>query len=896
MQAEAQAGGQVFQAARDQYIYPGPAPAPVAVMCTLPRDTAAFTGRDEELGRLVAAVSEAAAAGRVGAVHAIDGMPGVGKTAFAVHAAHLLADRFPDGQLFVRLHAHTPGQRPVEPGDALAALLAGVGVASHAVPADAEARAALWRDRLAGRRELLVLDDAAGHEQVEPLLPAAAGCVVLVTSRRRLTALVDAAPLPLDILPPLRAAELFTRLAARSVTGPEAAAVAQLVRLCGYLPLAVALLAGRLRHHPTWSIDDLTGDLATAQDRLGELHAEDVAVAAAFELSYRDLPADRRRLFRRLGLHPGTDIDAYAAAALDDLSLREARRNLDALYTDHLIDEPVRGRYRLHDLIRDYVTQLAGSEDTEADRREALTRLFDHYLATAATAMDTLYPAEQHRRPRIPRPATPTPPVADPPAAQAWLDTERTNLVAACTHTAAHGWAAHTIALAATLYRYLDSGGHSPEALTIHTHACRAARDTGDRGGEALALTFLGHVCLRQSRYKQAAEHLQQALLLWRQTGELAGEAGALTILGALYFAQGEVMLAVEHFEQAMRLCRQIGDHGGEARALNGLGAVYWRQGEPGRAAEHLHHALILCRQSGQRTDETPGLVILGLVYCRWGKLSRAVEHLQQALALCRQTGDRDNEVRALFALGLVNVRQGELAEAHQRLEQALELCQQTGERAVETGALITLGLVYCRQGRYERGVEHLHQGLALVRRIGDRAGEADALNGLGLVYQRQSHHAPATEHLQQALTLYRRIGDRVGEADALNGLGLVYQRQSHHALATEHLQQALTLYRRIGDRIGQADALNGLGETLRATGFLEDARTRHTDALTLAVETGNPDQQARAHDGIAATYQAIQDLDQARQHWQHALALYTELGVPDAETVRNQLAAVARP
>ena len=274
----------------------------------LPRDIAAFTGRQAELAQLMGTLTAVAAGGGVVGIHAIDGMAGIGKTTFAVHAAHRLAGSFPDGQFFLPLHAHTAGQRPVDPADALASLLLTAGVPAAQIPPGLEARAARWRDHVAGKKILLVLDDAAGHEQVRPLLPGTAGSLVLVTSRRRLTALEDAAVISLDTLPPAEAAALLARLAARPGLRAGDPAVGEITRLCGYLPLAIGMLASQLRHHPAWTAADLAAGLAAARDRLALMRAENLSVAAAFGLSYHDLTAGQQRLFRRLGLHPGPQL------------------------------------------------------------------------------------------------------------------------------------------------------------------------------------------------------------------------------------------------------------------------------------------------------------------------------------------------------------------------------------------------------------------------------------------------------------------------------------------------------------------------------------------------------------------------------------------------------------
>jgi len=414
-------------AGRDLTIVNGASsPCPVATMRTLPRDVTAFTGRDAELQRLFA-VAEGTAGGVV--VHTVDGMPGVGKTALATRAAHMLADHFPDGQLFVRLHAHTPGLPPADPHDVLGDLLACTGMPPGEIPTGMEARAERWRGRVAGKRILLVFDDAAGHAQVEPLLPGTAGCLVLITSRRRLIALDSAKPLALDPLPGGQAIELFIRLAHRSQDSADVGAFAELARLCGYLPLAIALLAGRLAHHPSWDVTTFAADFAAAQDRFAELSAGDwpgdPAVAVAFQLSYRDLPADRQLLFRRLGLHPGLEIDAYATAALAGIPFGRARHGLDSLYIDHLIDEPSRGRYRFHDLVHEYARVLAARDDSPGDRDQATERMLDYYQHTS-------YVADRHlaRFIGVGLPPAGTAPLVAPDlndraAALAWMRTEK---------------------------------------------------------------------------------------------------------------------------------------------------------------------------------------------------------------------------------------------------------------------------------------------------------------------------------------------------------------------------------------------------------------------------------------------------------------------------------------
>jgi hypothetical protein len=458
----------------------------------LPRDTAAFTGRRAELAQLMETLAGMAAdGGVVVGIHAVDGMAGIGKTAFAVHAAHRLAGMFPDGQFFLPLHAHTAGQRPVDPADGLASLLLTAGVAAGQIPPGMEARAGRWRDHVAGQKILLVLDDAAGHEQVRPLLPGMPGSLVLVTSRRRLAALADAAVISLDILPPGEAAALLARLAARPGVSAADPALGEIARLCGSLPLAIGMLASQLRHHPAWTPAGLAAELSAARQRLELMHAENVSAAAAFDLSYQDLTGAQQRLFRRLGLIPGADFDARAAAALDDTGLDAARRRLGELYDQHLITEPAAGRYQLHDLLREHARTLAAADDP-ADSGAATVRLLDYYLHTALAAGAHIVSSYVHAGSLPPaRPPECAPPLSTPGPAAAWLEAERANLHAAADYAGARELPSYAMLIPAAMAGFLDTRGHWDQAVALHQTALAAARQAGDRAGQARALMLL---------------------------------------------------------------------------------------------------------------------------------------------------------------------------------------------------------------------------------------------------------------------------------------------------------------------------------------------------------------------------------------------------------------------
>jgi DNA-binding SARP family transcriptional activator len=483
----------------------------------LPAAVPGFTGRSAELAALTRQLARRGQqAPGTAAISAIGGTAGAGKTALAIHWAHQAAGQFPDGQLYMNLRGHDPGP-PMPPADALAGFLRSLGLPGHDIPPGQDQRAARYRSLLAGKRTLIVLDNARDEQQVRPLLPGGGACTVVVTSRDTLAGLVSrdgAARLDLDVLSRQDAIALLrTLIGARADAGPAAA---ELADQCCRLPLALRVAAELAASRPAVPLADLTAELADLGTRLDLLDARGdsrTQVRAVFSWSYRQLDPATARTFRLTGLHPGPDLDPYAAAALAGTTVQRACWALDALTRAHLIRPAGQGRYGMHDLLRAYTRDLATTQDAEAERHAALTRLFDHYLHAAAAAMDTLFPAERHRRPRVRRPTTPVPPLADPAAARDWLDAERAALVAAAGHAAARDWPGHAVRLAATISRYLRNGGHFPQALTVYDHALGAARRTGDRAAEATALNDIGHVDWQQGRLRQAADgHRQGAV------------------------------------------------------------------------------------------------------------------------------------------------------------------------------------------------------------------------------------------------------------------------------------------------------------------------------------------------------------------------------------------------
>ena len=767
---------------------------------TLPRDIASFTGRAAELAQLAGAVTGAAAAGvGVVGIHAIGGMAGVGKTAFAVHAAHRLAGSFPDGQFFLPLHAHTPGQRPVDPADALASLLLTAGVGAQQIPPGLAARAARWRDYLAGKKVLLLLDDAASHEQVTPLLPGTAGSVVLVTSRRHLTALADAAAISLDTLAPAEAAALLARLAGRPDLGSGDGPAAEITRLCGYLPLAIGMLARQLHHHPAWTAAGLAAELAAEAGRLELMRAENLSVAAAFDLSYQDLTEGQQRLFRRLGVHPGTDIDAYAAAALDGTDLAAARRQLDGLYDQYLLTEPARGRYRLHDLLGEHARALAGDGDP-ADADAAAGRLLDYYVHTAAAAGQHI--ATRHtpvgRAPPGEPPAV-APRLSTAGQASAWLDAERANLHAAAGFAAASGRPGPAIAIPAAISGFLFARGHWDQAAALHQAALATARQAGDRAGQAGALNELGILQRVTGAHPAAAASHQQALELYRGLGDRLGQASALDNLGRVQRETGEYAAAAASHQQALALYRDLGHRAGQALATTNLGTVQARTGDyPAAAASH-QQALGIFRDIGHRLGQALATGNLGNVQSRTGDYPAAAASLTQALGMYRDVGDRLGQASAMHNLGDVQQLTGDYPAAAATQRRALGMFRDLGDRRGQACAICSLGALQSLTGDYPAAAATLTQALGIYGELGDRAGQAEVLNNLGEVLSRSADRQQARDHHARALAIAREITAPLEEARALEGLGHCLLRDGNPGDAAAHWQQALTIYQRIG-------------------------------------------------------------------------------------------------
>ncbi len=553
---------------------PPPPPARATVPRQLPAAVRHFTGRQAELDALADLSEEAATAGGTVVISAIDGMAGIGKTALAIHAAHRLAGKFPDGQLFIDLHGYTQGHRLRTAHEALTWLLRALGVPPERIPEDTEQAAALYRQQLAGTRTLIVLDNAAAEAQVRPLLPGGP-CLVLVTSRRRLKGLDDARIVSLDLLPAADAAALLRAVAGGDRLPADDPLLGEVAGLCGYLPLALRIAAALLRHRPSWGLGHLAGLLREQHRRVQALSDGERDLSAVFDLSYASLGEQQRRLWRRLGLIPGPDLDAYAAAALLEGDPAAVTGWLEDLVDHNLLTAYAPGRYRLHDLLRAHALALAA---TDPDRDRALDRLLHYYAHTAQRASISIarYPRPE---PGGPAPAR-APALPGPEAARAWLRTERDNLEAARIHARTHDLHGHALALAAGLAVILRTDGPFIHAIEVHQAAAETAKRHAHPAAHANALTDLGFVQHLSGDLPGAGDALSRALEIHRATGYRDGEATALTELGIVQCLCGDLAGAGDALSRALEIHRATGNRDGEANALTELGSVQHLSGD----------------------------------------------------------------------------------------------------------------------------------------------------------------------------------------------------------------------------------------------------------------------------------------------------------------------------
>ena len=735
-------------------------------------------------------------------------MGGIGKTALALRAAHLVAGQFPDGQLFIDLQGYTPGVAPVAPEDALRSLLFALGVAREQIPEGLAERAALYRGRLAETRTLVILDNAASLAQVEPLLPGTAGCLALVTSRRALSGL-DAQVMALDTLPPDEAVALFRAAAGPGRLAEDDPHVAEIVGLCGYLPLAIRVLAARLARRRALTTADVLAELRVEYRRLGNLADDDRNVAAAFELSYRHLPSIAQRMFGQLGYVPGPDFDPLAASnAVDDADAASASASLDALLDHSLLSQPAPGRFRFHDLVRDFARVKSAALDGAG-----VDRLLDFYLYSAQAADDHLGRRARARR-AIPgysvRKPRELPDVSTTARAVAWLIVELPSLAAASRVALSVGRPAYTVAMSQALAQHLRASGPFTAALDLHRLALEAATQLGDRSLQAATEVEIGLLEYQVGRSGDAVSTLSRAVDGFGLAGDINARAEALVNLAVVHRMRGEHDRARASLEEALDSHRAAGDPRGQAKALRELGATQTQTGQFELAERSLAQASELSRLVGDRIEEANCLNFLGGVLMAVKKYGPACAALEAGLALYRDLRVPVGEANCLIYLGKAHLDAGATGEAERVLAEAGKIFARMSDDHGRASVLAYLGDAQRRAGKNREASQTLAEAVRLFHELADVGSETEATNMYGAVALADGDPVVARERYARGLRLARRVGSGRDQADALAGIAATHQAEERDGAARRQYARALAAYESMNcdadaDRVRQA-------------------------------------------------------------------------------------------
>ncbi len=658
-----------------------PAPAAAPNPRQLPTATRHFVGRADELKTLTALLDETATDGPAVVIAAISGMAGVGKTALALRFAHQAADRFGDGQLYVNLRGFDPTGTPADPAEAIRGFLDALGVPLGHIPPTPAAQESLYRSVLAGKQMLIVLDNARDEQQVRPLLPASPASLVIVTSRNQLSGLAaaeGASLLTLDILNSTEATDLLASRLGRAGANAESGTLTEIADLCACLPLALAVAAARAAARPSFPLTSLAAELRTSATRLDALDSGDPAasVRAVFSWSYQQLTPDTARMFRLLGLHPGPDTSAPAAASLTGLPLAQARLALGELSRAHLITEHIPGRYAFHDLLRAYATSQARTTDTQLGRRQAISRILDHYLHTAHTACRLIHASRDPITIPPARPGVTPEHPADHQQALAWLQAEYQVLLAAITSAAENGFDSYAWQIPKAMAEFMDRRGHWHEKAAIQRIAMAATERLGDTAGQAMSVRGLAQACERLGDHDQAIAHCAASLKLYQQNGDRYGEARVHQLLGVAAESQGRYADALSHSEQSLRLYQATGNRPGEAETLNNVGYQHALLGDYQQASRYSRQALTLTAELGFRDVEAFAWDSLGYAEHHLGNLAEAVACYQRSLNLFREYGNLPMEAAILTHLGDTRHACGELRQARKAWQQALDILE----------------------------------------------------------------------------------------------------------------------------------------------------------------------------------------------------------------------------
>lgn len=842
---------------REQAPAPGAAEVPDRpAPAQLPAVAHAFTGRTRYLRELDALLGgdDGNGGGGAGAptailVTAISGAGGVGKTALAVRWGHRVAHRFPDGQIYVDLHGVSRDQQ-ARPVTVLGRILRDIGLSDAQVPRDGEEAASLYRSVLAGRRMLIVLDNAASAQQVRPLIPGAPGCLVLVTSRAELGGLVavdGARRIDLDVLEPAESVELLAGLLGPATVEAQPEAVADLAAACAHLPLALRIAAANLARHPGRGVAAFVRRLRGGErwQALTVPGDDRATVRLAFDQSYELLSEPARTLFRTLGLVPGTDVTAAVAAIACGWSDAEVRRPLAELVDAHLLTEHVPGRYVFHDLLRAYARELGEREAPDPDGPWLACAAA--YLAGADRARRRLHPRVL-RLPGAPSGDGPGPSFADDESAEEWLSAELVNLVAVAGDAAAHGAPEIAWQLCDALRMHLFRRRLTAEFDQIAAAAGAAARAAGDAPGCAVAELAVATACRSRGDLPRALHHLRTALAHSEEAGWTESRVATLSNISIVQTEMGDLHLAVASLEEVRALNQELGDRAREATAFNNLGGIQYQSGRLVDAVASFRRALEIYREVGDGSADALTLHNLGRALRDTGLLEEASTALSAALRTAHAAGDRHIEAGALIDMAILDWQQGRSAAARRRADRALALADGVRDTFEQVSALLCLAGLDTGDGALDAALSRYEAGLALATETGQRGRAAEAMIGIGQVHHLRGDRDRAARAAREAVARCHELGLRLLEGHALRLLADVNRAAGALDRAATLAGRAVSLHASSDHPLGVARALQSLRDVDReagraATAALSDRRATEILDRIRAVPERFPEQ-----------------------------------------------------
>ncbi|MEU6661519.1 tetratricopeptide repeat protein [Streptomyces sp. NPDC046821] len=736
----------------------------------LPRDVP-WAGRRDELQRLSSALCEGQGTSDVVTVEAIHGMGGIGKTALAVHLAHRLRDRFPDGRVFLHLGGCSAHRTALTPVRALTELLRLLGMTSKELPGELDELVALWRSAARHRRMLVILDDATSSDQIRPLLPGASPTAVVVTSRRRLPGLPGVRPVSLDVLPTREAAALFSQRLGRG-RDADPSDVSEIVRICGHLPLAVEIAASRLLARASWTTSDLLRQLGGGSGHLAQLHDVDRTLTRVFEVSYHALNAEQQLVFRCMGLHKGVEFGPGAIAALTGFSLETVERISEELLLHCLVSEPVPHRFAMHDLLRDYSRSLVEVDGIEGDVRQAMQRLVDYYIKAADRADRLAYPFRSRADLVVGDPtASLCPEIVDAQSAERWLITESANLLDTLNWLANHG-SDHQLAISVhVLAGFLDMEGHLAAAEPSLRRAAAHWDAAGDRAARARSLLDLCAVYTHGSRYEEAISAAREALDLARSLQDRELESECVHQLSISLWQTGQYALAKSLLMDSLDFLMQIDDSLRGARCRNLLGIIHLHLGESEEALTCFDSALVDFTSIGDERGKYSALNNRAELHRRAGRLGDAEVAYRRAMGVADSLGNPRDKATLQMNLASVMDGLGRTDEALSLYDMALPVLRSVGDRRAEAIALTRMGRAYRAAGRMEEALRQHAAALGVARAIHAVGEEIDVLYDLALTELDMGHTSQAVAHMNESRVASKAVNAPSEEARAVKAL-----------------------------------------------------------------------------------------------------------------------------